>query len=270
MAQRLSEIDTSVAHASRMYDYLLGGTNNFAVDREAAEAANAGLPGGIDGARATMRANRGFLVRAVRHLAEAGIRQFLDIGSGIPHDPNVHEVAQKVAADARVVYVDNDPIVLAHSHALLQGSPAGATDFMQGDLRDPRPILREAARTLDLTRPVAVLLVAVLHFVGDEDRPHRIVRDLMDAMPGGSYLALSHGWEGTDAQARATLAERLNLRSRERFVWRSEADIAAFFAGLELLDPGVVPVNRWHPDGDDPARPNGGDIPIRAGLARVP
>jgi hypothetical protein len=270
MGQRLSEIDVSVAHASRMYDYLLGGTNNFAVDREAAEAANAGLPGGIDGARATMRANRAFLGRVVRQLAEAGIRQFLDIGSGIPHAPNVHEIAQKVAPDARVVYVDNDPIVLAHSHSLLQSSPAGASDFVQGDLRDPTTILRDAAHTLDLTRPVAVLLVAVLHFVGDEDRPHRIVRHLMDAVPRGSYLALSHGWEGTDPEVRATLAERLNQRSRERFVWRSEADIAAFFAGLELLEPGVVPVDCWRPDGSEPARPNGRDIPIRAGLARVP
>lgn len=266
MAQRLSEIDVSQAHASRMYDYLLGGTNNFAIDREAVEAANAEMPGGVEGARATMRANRAFMGRAVRFLAESGIRQFLDIGTGIPNAPNVHEIAQKVAPDARVVYVDNDPIVLAHSH-LLHSDAEGTTDFFQADLRDPARIVREATRTLDLSRPTAILLMAVLHFLGDEEDPYGIVGRLVAAVPRGSYLALSHGWMGTDAATRAALAARLTERARERFVWRSYADTARFFEGLDLVDPGLVPVNRWRPDGTETPLPRGKDAPINGGVA---
>jgi len=163
-------IDTTVAHPSRMYDYLLGGVDHFAVDREAVDAA-ADAVGGMENARATVRANRVFLVRAVRWLAAQGVRQFLDIGTGIPTMENVHQVAQEAAPESRIVYVDNDPIVLAHAHTLLKSTAEGATAYVYGDLRDPEPILTEAARTLDLGRPVAVILVAITHFFPDADDP---------------------------------------------------------------------------------------------------
>jgi hypothetical protein len=247
----LPHIDTSVAHASRIYDYLLGGTDNFEVDRQAAEIANADMPGGIDGARANIRANRAFLGRSVRFLAgEAGIRQFLDIGTGIPTGANVHEVAQAAAPDARIVYVDNDPIVLAHSHTLLRSSPEGVTDYIEGDLREPDQVLEDAAATLDFSQPVAVMLVAIMHFVPDALDPYGIVRRFVDAVPSGSYLTLSHGAMDVDPEKMAALAERLSSRSQEQFVWRSKEQVGQFFDGLELLYPGVVPVDRWRPDAD--------------------
>jgi S-adenosyl methyltransferase len=208
-------------------------------------------PGGIDGARANIRANRAFLGRAVRLLAgDAGIRQFLDIGTGIPTGANVHEVAQAAAPDARIVYVDNDPIVLAHAHTLLQSSPEGVTAYIEGDLREPDQVLTDAADTLDFSQPVAVMLVAIMHFVPDQLDPYGIVRRFIDAVPSGSYLALSHGAMDVDPEKMAELAERLSRRSQEQFVWRSKEQVAAFFDGLELLDPGVVPVDRWRPDAD--------------------
>ncbi len=247
----LPHIDTSVAHAARIYDYLLGGTDNFEVDRQAAHVANADMPGGIDAARANIRANRAFLGRAVRFLAgEAGIRQFLDVGTGIPSGDNVHEVAQAAAPDARVVYVDNDPIVLAHAHTLLRSSEDGATAYIEGDLHEPDGILAEAAGTLDFSQPVAVMLVAIMHFVPDALDPYGIVRRFVDAVPSGSYLVLSHGAMDVDPEKMAALAERLSSRSREPFVWRSKEQVAQFFDGLDLLDPGVVPVDRWRPDTD--------------------
>ena len=270
MAQRLSEIDVSIAHASRMYDYLLGGTNYFAVDRAAAEEANADAPGGVAAARAGIRANRAFLGRAVRHLADLGIRQFLDIGAGIPHGSHVHEIAQKVAPEARVVYIDNDPIVLAHSHALLHGgTDEGATDFVAGDVCDPEAVLRDAAHTLDLTRPTGILLVAVLHFVPDEFDPWGIVRRLCEAVPRGSYVALSHGTIDADPPAFTALTRRLSERSRERFVWRRHADVERFLDGLDVLHPGLVPVNRWRPDREGSA-PDAYDVAIHGGVARIP
>ena len=268
MAQRLSEIDTSIAHASRMYDYLLGGTNNFAVDRAAAEEANAEAPGGMPAARAGTRANRAFLDRAVRDLAEAGIRQFLDIGAGIPHGSHVHEIAQKVRPEARVVYVDNDPIVLAHSHALLHGTDEGATDFVSGDVCNPDVVLSDAAATLDLSQPTAILLVAVLHFIPDDRNPWGIVNRLCEAVPRGSYIALSHGTIDTDPAAFTALTKRLSDRSRERFVWRRHDDVLRFFDGLDLLDPGLVPVNRWRPDPEG-SPPNAFDVAIHGGVARI-
>lgn len=242
-------IDTSVAHAARIYDYLLGGGTNFEVDREAAVQANAGLPGGIERARHNVRANRAFLGRAVRWLAdEAGVRQFLDIGTGIPNRDNVHAVAQAVAPESRVVYVDSDPIVLAHSHALLDGSPQGATAFVNADLRDPGSVLEKAAQTLDFTLPVAVLLVAVLHFVEGE-AACEVVRDLMSATSPGSFLVVSHGAADIEAEDMAKLAAQLSERSQETLVWRTHEQVVRFFDGLRLVDPGVVPVDWWHPDG---------------------
>jgi hypothetical protein len=250
-SKSLPLIDTSVAHAARIYDYLLGGTDNFEVDREAAHVANADMPGGIDGARANIRANRAFLGRAVRFLAgEAGIRQFLDIGTGIPTGANVHEVAQAAAPDARIVYVDNDPIVLAHAHRLLTSSEGGVTAYIEGDLREADQVLADAAGTLDFSQPIAVMLVAIMHFVPDALDPRGIVRRLVDAVPSGSYVVLSHVASDVDPEKMAEVAERLSSRSQEQFVWRSKEQVAQFFDGLELLDPGVVPVDRWRPDAD--------------------
>ena len=270
MVQRLAEIDTSVAHASRIYDYLLGGTNNFAVDRAAVEAATAGAPGGLEVAKENARANRAFLGRAVRFLAdEVGIRQFLDIGTGIPASTNVHEVAQEVHPAARVVYVDNDPMVLAQAHALLDSTAEGRTDFVAGDLRDPAAVVRAAARTLDMNRPLAIVLAAVLHLVPDDADPWAIVRRVVDAVPPGSYLALSHSVVDADPDSRARIARRLSELSLEHFVWRTRDEIVRFFTGLDVVEPGVVAVNRWRPECDE-AEPADRDVPILGGVARIP
>jgi hypothetical protein len=230
-------IDYSVAHAARMYDYLRGGTNNFAVDREAVERAAAAV-GGIENARADVRANRAFLIRAVSYLAaEAGIRQFLDVGTGIPNGDNVHAVAQRAAPDSRIVYVDNDPIVLAHAHLLLQSSAEGATAYIQGDLREPKAILKHTVDTLDFTQPVALVLVAILHLIPDEDDPYGVVAELVDALPAGSHLVISHLTPDLQPEAMAQLAERLNEAARETFVMRDRAAFAGFFEGLEIIEP---------------------------------
>lgn len=239
------EIDPHVAHAARVYDYLLGGTTNFAADRAAAAHAVQAV-GGIDNARADVRGNRDFLGRAVHRLAaEAGVRQFLDIGTGIPGDDNTHAVARRVAPDARVVYVDNDPIVLAHAHQLLAGDSPEVTAYVDGDLRDPGTILEHAAATLDLGRPVALVLVAILHFMRDEDDPYAIVSRLVDALPSGSHLVVSHMANDIVVDEMDELADRLNQSVRETFAPRSHDQVARFFTGLEMLDPGLVPVDDW-------------------------
>jgi hypothetical protein len=248
-----ADIDTTVAHPARVYDYWLGGSSNFPADREAAERVLAATPG----LRSRVRANRAFLARAVRYLAaEAGIRQFLDIGTGIPSANNTHEVAQAVAPDSRVVYVDNDPIVLAHAKSLLAGSPEGATQYIDGDLRDASVILRAAAGTLDLTRPIALMLVGILHLIQDSEEPHRIVAGLMDALPPGSYLAISH--PASDIQpSQAEAQRRYNERVSTPQTLRTRDEVARFFDGLDLVPPGVVYVHAWRPDpGDVP--PEGG------------
>ena len=186
---RPSRIDTSTAHSARIYNYWLGGKDNFPADREAAQAAMAANPGIV----ADVRANRAFLARAVRYLvAEAGTRQFLDIGTGLPTADNTHEVAQAVAPESRVVYVDNDPVVLTHARALLSSTPEGAAAFLDADLREPELILKSAARTLDLGQPVALMLLIILHLIPDAEHPEQIVARLMNALPAGSYLVLSH------------------------------------------------------------------------------
>jgi hypothetical protein len=236
--------DTSVAHQARIYDYWLGGKDNYAADRKAAEAAIAAYPGVASGARA----NRQFLARVVRHLAgEAGIRQFLDIGTGIPTANNTHEVAQSVAPDSRVVYVDYDPIVLIHARALLASHDDGLIDYLHADLRDPAAILDQAAQTLDFSRPVAVMLIAILHAIGDQDDPYQIVTRLVDAVPPGSYLAISHVASDIDAEKIAEATSRLNQLSHQRFTLRDHAGVARFFDGLELLEPGLVRVEDWRP-----------------------
>ena len=235
--------DVSVAHSARMYDYWLGGKDNYAADREAAEQALEANPNILPG----VRANRAFLRRAVQYLAgEVGVRQFLDIGTGLPTNENTHQIAQSVAAESRVVYVDNDPIVLAHARALLTSSPEGATDYVEADARDTGTILREAARTLDFSQPVAVMMLLVLQYIPDSDRPGDVVSALMGAVPPGSYLTISDTTADIDTQRAASVAERLNVRmGPARLTMRSRDEIAAFFGGLDLVDPGLVPLPQW-------------------------
>jgi hypothetical protein len=265
------EIDTSVAHVSRVYDYLLGGTDNFAVDRAAAEQVTAAA-GGIEKSRAYVRANRRFLVRAVRYLAgEVGIRQFLDIGTGIPNADNVHGVALEAAPDARVVYVDNDPIVLAHAHGLLKGGPPGATAYVDADLHDPDHILELAAATLDFDQPVALMLVSLLHLVRDADDPYGLVERLVAGVPSGSYLVVTHLTSESEDMTRLSEAIEENPTMEYSLIMRSGAEIGRFFTGLELVEPGLVLVDGWRPDGTDPERPAGvGETPFYGGVARKP
>jgi len=252
--------DTSVPHIARVYNYWLGGKDHFAADRELAEKFIAADPKVIAG----VRANRAFLGRAVHFLAaEAGIRQFLDIGTGIPTASNTHEVAQRAAPDSRVVYVDNDPIVLTHARALLTSDPAGATDYIDADLRNTGTILAQAARMLDFSRPVAVMLVGILQCIPDEDDPPGIVAALMDAVPPGSYLAVSHPAADVYAQARAGAA-LLTEGLSSPIIFRTRAAVARFFDGLELVEPGLVSISQWRSGAGADASP----LANWAGVAR--
>ena len=236
--------DTSVPHFARVYDYWLGGKDNFAADRKAGNQAIRAFPE----IAISARANRAFLARAVRFLAgTAGVRQFLDIGTGIPTGNNTHEVAQYVAPQSRVVYVDNDPFVLSHARALLASRPEGVTEYVEADLRDPQRILDIAARLLDLEQPVAVMLMTILQHIDDEDDPGKIVAALMAAMPPGSYLAISHPAKDIEAASMAKLAARLNRILAESITLRTQTEVAGFFDGLDLVDPGIVPASKWRP-----------------------
>ena len=239
--------DTSKAHQARIYDYLLGGKDNYEADRAAMDEQLKIYPNLIF----TARANRAFLGRAVRYLAgEAGIRQFLDIGTGIPTAGNVHEVAQAIAPETRVVYVDYDPVVLAHARALLTSDQAGATEYVDADLRDARTILTRAGELLDFTKPVAVTLLAILHAIPDADDPFTIVATLLDAVPPGSYLALSHaGWDLLDPETQRSFTGLLSQsRAPQRYQYRDREVVARFFDGTDLVPPGLVPVEEWHPE----------------------
>ena len=246
-ADQAAKIDTSVAHPARVYDYWLGGKDNYAADREAAERVLAVTPG----LRFRVRANRAFLARAVRYLAgEAGIRQFLDIGTGIPSANNTHQVAQAVAPEARIVYVDNDPIVLTHARALLASGPQGSTQYVHGDVRDPVPIVRAAAETLDLAQPTALMLLGILHLVQDNEDPYRIVTELMATLAPGSYLVISH--PASDIHpAQAEAQKRYNERVSTPQTLRTRDEVARFFAGLDLVPPGLVYVHTWRPGPGD-------------------
>ncbi|MFE9996609.1 SAM-dependent methyltransferase [Streptomyces avermitilis] len=248
-AELRKRIDTTKAHPARVYDVFLGGKDNYPVDRAAAAAALAANPRGY----LDVRHNRDFLRRAVTRLAQDdGIRQFLDIGTGLPTQENVHQIAQRINPDSRVVYVDNDPVVLAHARALLNSGPEGATDYIDADLKSPGQILEAAAKTLDFDQPVALVLVAVLHFVEDAEA-YPIVRELVEALPSGSRLVLSHLTEDLNAE---------NIRAVQRtftergftFVLRTKGEVERFLTdnGLELDDPGVVPAHHWRPDGAAP------------------
>ena len=237
-------IDTSVAHSARVHDYWLGGKDNFAADRAAGDAVIAAYPGIVT----SVRANRAFLARVAGFLAaEAGIRQFLDIGTGIPAANNTHEVVQAAAPDARVVYVDYDPVVLLHARTLLTSDVSGTIDYIDADLRDPGTIVREAARTLDFSRPVAVMLIAIMHLIVDADDPYGLVAQLMAAVPPGSYLALSQVASDIEPEQMAEAARRYNRLAYEKQRHRTQGEVSRFFDGLDLVDPGVVAVQHWRP-----------------------
>ena len=243
----MPDFDTSVAHVARVYDYWLGGKDNFAADRAAGDQAIQAFPN----IPLSARASRSYQARVVRFLAgEAGIRQFLDIGTGIPTANHTHEVAQSVAPECRVVYVDNDPVVLLHARALLASHPAGATDYVDADLRDPQKILDGAGQLLDFRRPVAVMLMAILQHIDDEHDPYAIVAALMDAVPPGSYLALSHPASDIDAEAMAKMANVLNQMMAEKVTFRNRDAVAGFFSGLELVEPGLVQASKWRPSSE--------------------
>ncbi|MFC1410948.1 SAM-dependent methyltransferase [Streptacidiphilus sp. N1-12] len=238
---------TDIAHGARIYDYFIGGKDNFPADRAAAEHVLELRPS----LALAARANRRFMCRAVEYVASQGIRQFLDIGTGIPTSPNTHEVAQSVIPEARVVYVDNDPMVLVHARALLVSAPEGRTAYIDADVRDPSSILDHPSlrKVLDLTEPVCLMLVALLHFVADEEDPYGLVAQLLDACPSGSRLILTHGTEdfSDEAGARALQAYRA---SGVNLHLRPHAEVLRFFDGLELAEPGLQLVNRWRPDND--------------------
>jgi hypothetical protein len=261
----LSRIDTSVAHPARRYNYWLGGKDNFAADRASGDAIEAVMPS----IRLMAVENRMFLGRTVRWLAEQGIDQFLDIGTGIPAPGNTHEVAQSIIPSARTVYVDNDPIVLNHARALLTSAPTGTNAYLDADVRDPDSILShpDLAATLDFTRPIALMLVAVLHFVRDDEDPVGIVSKLLGAMPAGSYVVVSHStWE---YQSPEKIVELSATNPGGRFVSRTGAQLAALFEGADFVDPGVVSVSRWRAEKAPQPRPSIEDVSCNGVVGKI-
>ena len=263
----MEQIDTSVAHPARRYNYWLGGKDHFAADRESGDLLARAFPT----VRVAALENRDFLRRGVRYLAEAGVRQFLDIGSGLPVPDNTHEIAQRIAPECRVLYVDNDPIVMAHSDALMIGTPEGRTGYVEADLRDPAAILRhpDLRATLDLDRPVALLLVAVLHFIHDDDQAVEIVRRLLEALPAGSYLVASNLTLDYATPAQIAKHEELLAGGRADARARDRAEFGRFFDGLELVDPGVVAVSDWRPTRPAEGRPTAADVAIYGAVGRL-
>ncbi|NMO55456.1 SAM-dependent methyltransferase [Actinoplanes sp. TBRC 11911] len=264
-----SRLDTTVAHAARRYDYWLGGKDNFAADRESGDAVAAAFPT----IRLAVRENRSFLRRAVRFLAEeASIRQFLDVGTGLPTANNTHQVAQAIAPGSRIAYVDNDPMVLVHARALLTSTPEGATTYVDADLREPAKILGdpELRQTLDFEQPVALMLVAVMHFILDEDDPYAVVGELVEALPPGSYLAVAQATYDPLPPATVAALEAANARGNPKSRPRSRAEFARFFDGLELVTPGIVSVAEWRAEDEPQPRPSFEDISGYAAVARVP
>ncbi|RFC77611.1 SAM-dependent methyltransferase [Streptomyces sp. AcE210] len=258
-----SRIDTSRPHTARIWNYWLGGKDNYAVDEAAGDQIRQLHPGIVDYALA----DRAFLGRAVRHLAgEVGIRQFLDIGTGLPTVDNTHEVAQRTAPDSKIVYVDNDPLVLRHAQALLTSTPEGRTDYLDADLRNVEQILESASKTLDFTRPVALMLLGVVIFVGDDEDPYGIVRRLLDALPSGSHLVLSHTITSPAMPDVDAAVAFWNEHGTPKLNQRTPEQVARFFDGLELLDPGVVSCSRWRPEGATDAEPD--EVAMFGGVGR--
>ncbi len=258
------QIDTGRPHPARVYDYLLGGKDHYLVDEEVAE----NMP---QEAKDAARQNRAFMRRAVAWVAGTGVDQFLDIGTGIPTEPNLHQVVQEINPACRVVYTDNDPIVLRHAEALLVSSPEGATDYIEADVREPGLIVEHARRFLDFERPVCLSLVALMHFVRDDEDPYGIVRALVAALPSGSHLVLSHGtydFVPGHQQAPEVEPQRMTPYTTHIAVQaRARAEVLRFFDGLDLLAPGLVAAAHWHKDGAAPQTPPSG---MFAGVARIP
>jgi S-adenosyl methyltransferase len=263
VADHKPKIDTSVPHSARVWNYWLGGKDHYPADRAVGDQVMAMFP---DITRLA-RADRAFLGRAVRYLAgEAGIRQFLDIGTGLPTADNTHQVAQAIAPESRIVYVDNDPLVLVHARALLTSTPEGACDYIDADLRDIDKILAEAAKTLDFSQPVALMMLGIVGQVPDSDHPEAIIKRLLDALPSGSYLALSDGVNTSETFTEAVA--HYNENSANTYHPRSPEQITGFFEGLELVEPGVVPLTRWRPEVTP--FPGPGEVPGMGGIGRKP
>jgi hypothetical protein len=266
------ELDTDRPHPARVYDYLLGGKSNFEADRRAAETSLEANPTGRTGPLE----NRAFMLRAVRHLvAEAGIRQFLDIGTGIPTSPNVHQVAQSLAPAARIVYADNDPIVLSHARALMSSSPEGETAYIEGDMRSPKTILDapELRAVLDFDEPVGLLLVATMHLIEDLREAYDVCREFVAAMPAGSHLVLTHLTSDLIPEQMAGVSANYARRGMT-LVPRAKAEITRFFDGMELVEPGVRIAHRWRPEMRRPGDLGGApvtdaEVSIYGGVARI-
>jgi hypothetical protein len=262
------DLGTDRAHGARIYDYILGGKDNYETDRAAGKATLEVWPA----LRIHMQANRSFMHRVARHLAEEkGIRQFLDIGTGIPTSPNFHEVVQAIAPDSRVVYVDNDPIVLVHARALMEGASEGRTAYIEADMREPEKILAAPALldTLDLSRPLGLTLIAMVHFIKDDGEAYRVVRRMVDMLPSGSYFAAAIATDDFDPEVLARVQETYHAHG-ETLRWRTLAQAEKFFEGLELEEPGVVQIHKWHPDPLDVGRIRDKDIAMYGGIARKP
>ena len=266
-----AEIDTSVSHSARIWNYWLGGKDNYAADREAGDRVAAMLPSIV----AQARADRAFLGRAIRYLAgEEDVRQFLDIGTGLPTADNTHEVAQRVAPGSRIVYVDNDPLVLAHARALLTSTPEGRCDYIDGDLRDPDNILARAAQTLDFGQPVALMLLGILHHIPDTDEAYLIVGRLAASLVPGSYVAINHSTSAVSGAAMEEAVAHWNQVGTPSMTLRTPRQIARFFDGLDLVAPGVVSCSRWRPGPIPPANSRWAgqrvEVDEFAGVARKP
>jgi hypothetical protein len=258
-------VNSDVPHTARIWNYWLGGKDNFAADRAVGDQVQQHLPDIVTSARA----DRAFLRRAVRFLvADAGIRQFLDVGTGLPTAQNTHEVAQAIAPECRIVYTDNDPMVLAHARALLTSTSEGRTTYLDADARDTGTILRAAADTLDFDRPVAVMLLGILNFIGDDDQAGGIVRELMAAVPPGSYLAIAHPTTEIRPDESAAAAKQWNETATPPITLRSKAAMQRWLTGLDVLEPGVVTCTKWRPEPGDPTA--GTDVYQFCGLARKP
>ena len=259
----MPDFDITVPHISRVYDYWLGGKDNFAADRELGEQTLLAYPNIVD----SVRANRAFLARSVRFLTtEMGIRQFLDIGAGLPTNDNIHEVAQREAPESRVVYADNDPVVLTHARALLRSTAEGTLAYLDADLLEPGAILAEAAKTLDFSQPVAIMLLTVLQFAPDSE-VYAIVERLVAACPPGSFLVISHPASDIEAERHSDMVQRMNESMAQKVTLRDRAAMARLFAGLDLVEPGIVKASQWRPESDaEAATPT----VLWAGVARKP
>jgi hypothetical protein len=265
VTDRPAGINADVPHTARIWNYWLGGKDNFAADRTVGDQVQQFLPDIVTSARA----DRAFLKRAVRHLvSEASIRQFLDVGTGLPTADNTHEVAQALAAETRIVYTDNDPLVLAHARALLTSTGEGATDYIDADARDTARVLGAARATLDFDRPIAVMLLGILNFIGDDGEAGRVVTELLAAVPSGSYLAIAHPTTEFKPEESAAAAKQWNETATPPITLRSKAQMLTWFEGLDILEPGVVTCTRWRPDPGDPTADT--DVYQFCGLARKP